>query len=480
MTNHDDSELFLAKLTIQEDWNETAHKETSTILESLRGMYSRLRTSQQTLSDREEQDWTFWSQVLASDYADAKAKAAELTKRVKLGIPDKLRGIAWQFLLQSKDEQLEHRYKELLKKTSPFSKQIQLDLARTFPNNAAFKDLAQDELYNVLNALAIHDAELGYCQGLPFVVGPLLLHLPEEETFSLLINLLRSGGMREMYLPSLQGLLLRLHQFEKLVEERLPQLNAHFQDQGIRASMYATQWFMTLFASTAPLHIVYRVLDVVCLEGFETIFRFALALLTANQSQLLAFEFDATLDFLKNQVFAVYEKDLDAWPLEASKIMLDKSMLDKLALDYASQQRQNDFTFLQCDQLKAQLLRQTRELRRLQKDHEDLVEEHIASTRELVETRIECERQRDHVEALERQVAHFQALLASEEDLAQKKVNDEMQSLAAKNSVLTDLVVHLEDRLTEAEDALMKSRIQHAESEGERFELLKVVQDLRG
>ncbi len=37
----------------------------------------------------------------------------------------------------------------------------------------------------------MYDTEVGYCQGTPFVVGLLILHLPEEECFHMTVTIMR-------------------------------------------------------------------------------------------------------------------------------------------------------------------------------------------------------------------------------------------------------------------------------------------------
>lgn len=37
-------------------------------------------------------------------------------------------------------------------------------------------------------------------------------------------------------------------QFDRLVEELLPVLHVHFLRQGIKSSMFCSQWFLTLFS----------------------------------------------------------------------------------------------------------------------------------------------------------------------------------------------------------------------------------------
>ena len=57
---------------------------------------------------------------------------------------------------------------------------IQRDINRTFPAHDFFKEaggLGQDSLYRISKAYAVHDSEVGYCQGLSFLAATLLLHV---------------------------------------------------------------------------------------------------------------------------------------------------------------------------------------------------------------------------------------------------------------------------------------------------------------
>lgn len=46
--------------------------------------------------------------------------------------------------------------------------------------------------------------------------------------------------------------------------------------------MYASQWFLTLFTARFPLFFVFRIMDVVLLQGLDTLFQVAIALLQVN------------------------------------------------------------------------------------------------------------------------------------------------------------------------------------------------------
>lgn len=86
----------------------------------------------------------------------------------------------WQLMSASKDPELETVYSQLMKQNSPHEKQIVRDLNRTFPSHEYFKTgsgVGQGNLMNVVKAYSLYDEEVGYCQGMAFVVGPLLLNV---------------------------------------------------------------------------------------------------------------------------------------------------------------------------------------------------------------------------------------------------------------------------------------------------------------
>lgn len=119
-----------------------------------------------------------------------------------------------------------------------------------------------------------YDQEVGYTQGLAFIVAALLLNvrpissfhnipltyffpqMPDEEAFCVLVRLMDSYNLRSHYTAEMQGLQLRLFQFDRLVEEILPLLHTHFVRKGVKSSMYASQWFMTLFSYRQVPHLI--------------------------------------------------------------------------------------------------------------------------------------------------------------------------------------------------------------------------------
>jgi hypothetical protein len=105
--------------------------------------------------------------------------------------------------------------------------------------------------------------------------------------------------LRSCFLPDLSGLHLRIFQFQRLLHQHMPKLAAHLDDLQIE-SAYLSQWFLSFFAVTCPLPMLFRIYDVLFAEGAsETIMRVALALMKRNEAKILALtEFEDVMQLL--------------------------------------------------------------------------------------------------------------------------------------------------------------------------------------
>ena len=133
----------------------------------------------------------FWA-ALVSNYPHTAQRLPTLTSnKIRNGVPPPLRGVVWMSIAGARDQLLEDEYGRLCTETSPYENLIGKDIGRSFPNVEMFKDPAgegQVMLAKVLKAFSIYDQKIGYCQGLGFVVGPLLMHMADKEAFCVLVR----------------------------------------------------------------------------------------------------------------------------------------------------------------------------------------------------------------------------------------------------------------------------------------------------
>ncbi|CAF1630521.1 unnamed protein product, partial [Didymodactylos carnosus] len=127
--------------------------------------------------------------------------------------------IVWQLLAGSIGNETEmiNTYRLLLTKNSASERIILNDLNRTFPAHEYFKEvggIGQEALYNLSKAYSVLDEEVGYCQGLSFVIATLLIHMPEEQAFMLLCKIMQDSryDLRHMYQANFENLQMKFHQ----------------------------------------------------------------------------------------------------------------------------------------------------------------------------------------------------------------------------------------------------------------------------
>ncbi|XP_028655442.1 TBC1 domain family member 4 isoform X2 [Erpetoichthys calabaricus] len=304
----------------------------------------------------------------------------EIYSVLSQGVPKNRRGEIWQFLaaqyrlrhrLPCKQQPPDISYKDLLKQLTTQQHAILVDLGRTFPTHQYFSTqlgAGQLSLFNLLKAYSLLDKEVGYCQGISFVAGVLLLHMSEHQAFEMLKFLMYDLGFRKQYKPDMISLQIQMYQLSRLLHDYHRDLYDHLEGNDITPSLYAAPWFLTLFASQFPLNFVARAFDIIFLQGTEVILKIALSLLSSHESRIMECDgFESIVDFMKNtipnltvthmekivaQVFEMdISKQLHAYEVEYHVLheeMLDSSLpydsidrLDKLERTNNQLKRQN-------------------------------------------------------------------------------------------------------------------------------------------
>ncbi|XP_069454065.1 ecotropic viral integration site 5 protein homolog isoform X1 [Ovis canadensis] len=337
----DDLEL-LAKLEEQNRLLETDSKSLRSVNGSRRNSGSSLVSSSSAssnLSHLEEDSWILWGRVV-NEWEDVRKKKEKQVKElVRKGIPHHFRAIVWQLLCSAQSMPIKDQYSELLKMTSPCEKLIRRDIARTYPEHNFFKEkdsLGQEVLFNVMKAYSLVDREVGYCQGSAFIVGLLLMQMPEEEAFCVFVKLMQDYRLRELFKPSMAELGLCMYQFECMIQEHLPELFVHFQSQSFHTSMYASSWFLTIFLTTFPLPIATRIFDIFMSEGLEIVFRVGLALLQMNQAELMQLDMEGMLQHFQKVIPHQFDGGPDKLIQAAYQVKYNSKKMKKLEKEYTT------------------------------------------------------------------------------------------------------------------------------------------------
>ena len=314
--------------------------------------------------------------------------------------------------------------------------------------------------------------------------------MSEEEAFCLFVRLMYHYKLREMFIPDMSGLHLHLYQFQRLLEDHEPALFCHLRRRGVDPDLYATQWFLTLFAYRFPLQLVLRVFDLVLNEGLEgAILRFGLVLMQKNASALMEMtDMSQLTHFLKERLFDVY---IDQAP-SASSILesgffgstagIDKAVYraDSLVQDAcavkvtaeALKGYTDDWTekvrLEKEREAEIETLRSTNsnlsiKVRSLEERIEKFDTEHVQVASELVRTKVENEELRDEGENLREQLEGLKRAVENQPREIEASLKEEMDRIMQRNLEVQNENRALEEQMSEMEKELVDAKMRHAE-----------------
>ncbi|KZL86663.1 tbc domain-containing protein [Colletotrichum incanum] len=531
-------------------------------------------------------DWDLWQSVVYEGPAVvARTSAEELNRAIASGIPNAIRGVIWQVLAQSNNEELEIMYRELVARgtdkevnrnsqstvssssngnlsiqndvvnssassvhsehsgansmPSPHEKSAEAVLkaqqaatvarqkkqkedtamlqklektirrdmgARTsFSKYAAAAGL-QEGLFGVCKAYALFDEGVGYAQGMNFLIMPLLFNMTEEEAFCLLVRLMNHYHLRDLFIQDMPGLHKNLYIFERLLEDFEPALYCHLRRRSISPHLYATQWFLTLFAYRFPLQLVLRIYDLILSEGLSAILRFGIVLMQKNVANLLAIsDMQQLTVFLKDKLFDAYidtapsagsilengffgsssssmDKEVyraDQFVRDACDIKITPEILKAYTLEWEEKTRVEKEREAELEQLRSANINFAVKVRKLEERVEAYDSEQAALATELVHTKVENEELKDENESLKGQVRELRNVIEKQPEELENAWKAERDDLMKRNQKVHEENEKLEKELAELEEELVQTKMQYAEINSQHETLTRKWTDLK-
>ena len=138
-------------------------------------------------------------------------KFSKLKQRTRKGIPDNLRSNVWQLFGEMKKYYKKDLFDKISKEKldEDTEETIIKDLDRTYPSCQLFTDKygkGQRKLFKVLSCYSLYNKEIGYVQGMSFLVALFLIYMDEESTFFMLDSVMNKYELKGIYLPGFPDL----------------------------------------------------------------------------------------------------------------------------------------------------------------------------------------------------------------------------------------------------------------------------------
>uniref|UniRef100_A0A673UAV3 TBC1 domain family member 2B n=2 Tax=Suricata suricatta TaxID=37032 RepID=A0A673UAV3_SURSU len=240
-----------------------------------------------------------WENYFASTMNREMVCSPELKSLIRAGIPHEHRSKVWKWCVDlhtrkfkgsAEPGYFQTLLQKALEKQNPASKQIELDLLRTLPNNKHYASPASEgvqKLRNVLLAFSWRNPDVGYCQGLNRLVAVALLYLEQEDAFWCLVTIVEVFMPRDYYTKTLLGSQVDQRVFRDLLSEKLPRLHSHLEQHKVDYTLITFNWFLVVFVDSVVSDVLFKIWDSFLYEGPKVIFRFALALFKYKEEEIL-------------------------------------------------------------------------------------------------------------------------------------------------------------------------------------------------
>jgi hypothetical protein len=315
--------------------------------------------------------------------------------------------------------------------------------------------------------------------------------MPEAEAFCLFVKIMSKYGMRDMFTQDMPGLHLHLYQFERLLEDHEPALYCHLNRRGVTPNLYATQWFLTLFAYRFPLQLVQRIYDLILSSSLEmSILKFALVLMQKNKKVLLGMrDMSQISQFLKERLFDVYidkqpnhasilesgffgastsgvDKEVykaDQLVRDATSINITEDVLKLYTAEWNEKQRVEREREAELETLKSQNASLAIKVRRLEERVQSSDQEHVQLASELVRLKVSNESMSDENESLQGQVGELKAVVSRQTEEVEARLKGEMDDVMRRNSEVHNANRALEEEKGEMEKLLIETKMLYAQ-----------------
>ena len=191
---------------------------------------------------------------------------------------------------------------------------IKRDIDRTFYLDFFTKEGGKEQLKNVLERMCAVPGNVGYCQGMNFIVGSMLYLFKNE--------------VKTLYIFS------NLYQINYYVKKYIPSVFYHFKNNFLSFDMIYSRWLLTLFANYLEITRLDFPWTCLFIDKWKGLIKLCLILIYELKDQLLKCDMEKLSNLLKEDTFNYHNNYMRSYFLYQKKFKVSNKKLKELRNEY--------------------------------------------------------------------------------------------------------------------------------------------------
>ena len=177
---------------------------------------------------------------------------------------------------------------------------IKRDIDRTFYTDFFTKEDGKTQLKNILESMCAVPGNVGYCQGMNFIVGSMLsLFKNEVKTLYIFSNLIQKYELTTLFAYNTPDYGIRVYQLNYYVKKYIPSVYYHFKNNNLSFDMIYSRWLLTLFANYLDINRLDFPWSCLFIHKWKGLIKTCLFLIYELKEQLLKCDLEKLSNLLK-------------------------------------------------------------------------------------------------------------------------------------------------------------------------------------
>ena len=212
---------------------------------------------------------------------------------------------------------------------------IRRDINRTLYTDFFLKEGGKTQLNNILERMCAVPGNIGYCQGMNFIVGSMLtLFRNEIKTFYIFSCMIQSYDLINLFAYNTPDYGIRVYQLNYYVKKYIPNVYYHFKNNNLSFDMIYSRWLLTLFSNYLEMNRLDFPWTCFFIDKWKGLIKLCLILIYELKDQLLKCDLSGLSSLLKEDTFKYHNNYMNSFNLYKKKFKVTNEQLKQLRNEY--------------------------------------------------------------------------------------------------------------------------------------------------